>query len=59
MLGDDGVEGGQGTGRRYRESMNMGGIWDGVPREYARSLVDWPSGKGWNYGWKRVVEEKS
>jgi len=54
ILGDDGVEGGENVGRRYRECMNKGGVWDGVPVEYARTLVDWPSRDGWNHEWKRI-----
>src|ERR1700761_4414018 len=54
ILGDDGVEGGENVGRRYRECMNKKGIWDGVPLEYARCLVDWPSREGWNHEWKKL-----
>jgi large subunit ribosomal protein L40 len=54
-LGDDGVVGGEGAGRRFREAMNKTGVWDAgaVPVEYARCLTDWPSRQGWDHAWKR------
>jgi large subunit ribosomal protein L40 len=54
ILGDDGVEGGEHTGRRYRECMTKTGIWDHIPIEYARCITDWPSRNGWNHEWKRL-----
>ncbi|KAF2665520.1 hypothetical protein BT63DRAFT_67736 [Microthyrium microscopicum] len=60
VLGDDGVVGGANTGRLYRQSLDKDGIWAGAPIEYARTLTDWPSKKGWNHEWKRrVVKARS
>jgi large subunit ribosomal protein L40 len=53
LLGDDGVVGGENTGRLYRTAMEKKGMWDGVPIEYARLLTDWPSRRGWNAEWTR------
>lgn len=52
MLGDDGIDGGENTGRLYRQSMEKAGTWQGVPIEGARILKDYPSIEGWNHEWK-------
>jgi len=41
------------VGRLYRMSMLKTGVWDGVPIEYAKPLVDYPSRDGWNHEWTR------
>jgi len=55
--------GGKEVGRLYRLAMLKEGIWGkagrdgrivgGVPIEYARPLVEYPSREGWNHGWRR------
>ncbi|KAK3079159.1 hypothetical protein LTS18_005589 [Coniosporium uncinatum] len=55
--------GGREVGRLYRLAMLKEGIWGkagrdgkivgGVPIEYARPLVEYPSREGWNHGWRR------
>lgn len=41
------------VGRLYRIAMNKGGVWGGVPIEYARIQTDSPSRDGWNHEWTR------
>ncbi|KAJ9659901.1 hypothetical protein H2201_007160 [Coniosporium apollinis] len=62
LIGDDGMPASAGTpggtmgkelGRLYRVAMEKKGIWGGVPIEYARMQVDYPSREGWNHGWTR------
>ena len=41
------------VGRLFRQSMQKGGIYQGVPIEYARGMVATPSKMGWDHGWTR------
>ena len=41
-------------GRLYRIAMRKdGGVWKGVPIEYARIQTETPAREGWNHGWTR------
>lgn len=45
---------GKEVGRLYRQAMVKKGLsQEGVPIEYARLQVDFPSKEGWNHGWTR------
>jgi large subunit ribosomal protein L40 len=41
------------VGKLYRTAMMKGGVWDGVPIEYARAQTETPSRAGWDHGWTR------
>lgn len=41
------------VGRLYRVAMVKRGVWGEVPREYGRTMVDWPGKKGWDTAWTR------
>ncbi|KAA6416213.1 MAG: hypothetical protein FRX48_00933 [Lasallia pustulata] len=41
-------------GRLFRQAMTKKGIFArGIPVEYARGQVDWPSREGWDHEWTR------
>ena len=40
-------------GKLYRIAMMKGGVWDGVPIEYARAQTETPARVGWDHGWTR------
>lgn len=41
------------VGKLYRIAMMKGGVWDGVPIEYARAQTETPPRAGWDHAWTR------